>query len=264
MNFIFGLGPNRCQIHKIKLDPSFLRKYIFWSPCERTSCVLFVSYIGFVTSLRAITKFTCCYLSWYLFVHQHKAFSNFSLLEFTKVESVMTVGIEKVKRESLSHLLFDGGQYSSSTTFEMFNENKSIVPVLHTSHEHPHHSDEIIFVFFENIESLIGLISPEYILELKISNHLFIIQILFFFVVLEQCFDESIELWIRRILFRHCCDWDNLLLNRLKKGLVFNRFALSFSCVDHFLYLLHLCLVSHRVNCEIEVNHTLWSLFQIP
>ena len=176
----------------------------------------------------------------------------------------MTVWIEKVKRESLSHLLFDCGQYSSSTTFEMFNENKSIVPVLNTSHEHPHHSYEIIFVFFENIESLIGLISPEYILELKISNHLFIIQILFFFVVLEQCFDESIELWIRRILFRHCRDWDNLLLNRLKKGLVFNRFALSFSCVDHLLNLLHLCLISHRVNCEIEVNHTFWSLFQIP
>ena len=87
----------------------------------------------------------------------------------------MTIGIEKVECESLTHLLFDGGQYSSSTTFEMLNENKSIVPVLHASHKHPHHSDEIIFVFFENIESLIGLISPKHILKLKISHHLFII-----------------------------------------------------------------------------------------
>ena len=116
----------------------------------------------------------------------------------------MTIGIEKVECESLTHLLFDGGQYSGSTTFEVFNENKSVVPVLYASHKHPHHSYEIIFVFFENIESLIGLISPKNILELKISDHLFIIQILFFFVILEQCFDKSIELWIRGILLRHC------------------------------------------------------------
>ena len=90
------------------------------------------------------------------------------------------------------------------------------MPVLDSGHKHAHHPDEIILVFFKHVQSLIDLISPEYILKLKVFNYLLILEEFLIFVIFQQSLDEPLKLGLCWVRLCHGGHRNDLFGNRLK------------------------------------------------